>query len=125
MLDADLKAQLKEYLTRLSQPIELIASLDSEAKSTELRQLLEEITALNDQITYKEDADLIERKRSEEHTSELQSRGHLVHRPSFPTRRSSDLYKGIQNVRRRFKSSVKRVPNATVPTHRAYRLVGQ
>lgn len=62
MLDADLKAQLKEYLTRLSQPIELIASLDSEAKSTELRQLLEEITALNDQITYKEDADLIERK---------------------------------------------------------------
>ncbi|HLR82067.1 MAG TPA: alkyl hydroperoxide reductase subunit F [Paenalcaligenes sp.] len=62
MLDADLKAQLKEYLTRLSQPIELIASLDGEAKSTELRQLLEEITALNDQITYKEDADLIERK---------------------------------------------------------------
>ncbi len=62
MLDADLKAQLKEYLTRLSQPIELIASLDGEAKSTELRQLLEEITALNDQITYREDADLIERK---------------------------------------------------------------
>lgn len=62
MLDADLKAQLKEYLTRLSQPIELIASLDGEPKSTELRQLLEEITALNDQITYKEDADLIERK---------------------------------------------------------------
>src|SRR5437870_1021329 len=32
--------------------------------------------------------------RSEEHTSELQSRGHLVCRPvlhSFPTRRSSDL----------------------------------
>src|SRR5690625_546660 len=29
--------------------------------------------------------------RSEEHTSELQSRGHLVDLLSFPTRRSSDL----------------------------------
>src|SRR5690625_307227 len=29
--------------------------------------------------------------RSEEHTSELQSRGHLVYLHSFPTRRSSDL----------------------------------
>src|SRR5690625_4668835 len=29
--------------------------------------------------------------RSEEHTSELQSRGHLVDLHSFPTRRSSDL----------------------------------
>src|SRR5437660_837088 len=29
--------------------------------------------------------------RSEEHTSELQSRGHLVFLHSFPTRRSSDL----------------------------------
>src|SRR5690625_3893601 len=62
MLDADLKAQLKEYLTRLSQPIELIASLDDGAKSAELKELLEEIAALNDQITYKEDATLIERK---------------------------------------------------------------
>src|SRR5690625_5149001 len=30
--------------------------------------------------------------RSEEHTSELQSRGHLVHLYCFPTRRSSDLH---------------------------------
>src|SRR5690625_1638117 len=29
--------------------------------------------------------------RSEEHTSELQSRGQLLHLLSFPTRRSSDL----------------------------------
>src|SRR5690625_3280680 len=33
----------------------------------------------------------LEISRSEEHTSELQSRGHLLPLPSFPTRRSSDL----------------------------------
>lgn len=62
MLDADLKAQLKEYLTRLSQPIQLIASLDDGAKSAELKQLLEDIAALNEKISYQEDASLIERK---------------------------------------------------------------
>ena len=62
MLDADLKAQLKEYLTRLEQPIELIASLDEGEKSVELKKLLEDITALSDKITYREQADLIERK---------------------------------------------------------------
>src|SRR5207253_2456604 len=34
--------------------------------------------------------------RSEEHTSELQSRGHLVYLHSFPTRRSSDLSNRLQ-----------------------------
>lgn len=62
MLDADLKAQLKEYLTRLEQPIELIASLDEGEKSVELKKLLEEIAALNERIAYREEADLIERK---------------------------------------------------------------
>src|SRR5690625_414725 len=62
MLDADLKAQLKEYLTRLEQPIELIASLDEGEKSVELKKLLEDITALSDKITYREQTDLIESK---------------------------------------------------------------
>src|SRR5207253_3200738 len=39
------------------------------------------------------------RNRSEEHTSELQSRGHLVVLPSFPTRRSSDLVQERVGVR--------------------------
>src|SRR5439155_476335 len=43
---------------------------------------------LNDWMDYRR---ALREKRSEEHTSELQSRGHLVHLPSFPTRRSSDL----------------------------------
>src|SRR5690625_2350054 len=39
-----------------------------------------------------------EYERSEEHTSELQSRGHLVYLHSFPTRRSSDLVRNGQDV---------------------------
>lgn len=47
MLDAGLKTQLKAYLENITQPIELIASLDEGAKSEELRELLQEIAALS------------------------------------------------------------------------------
>src|SRR5207253_2661646 len=43
---------------------------------------------------------MTETSRSEEHTSELQSRGHLVDLPSFPTRRSSDLGTMYRTLRR-------------------------
>ena len=52
MLDANLKSQLKGYLERITQPIELIASLDEGAKSREMAELLEEIAALSDKIVY-------------------------------------------------------------------------
>ncbi|MCP1376383.1 alkyl hydroperoxide reductase subunit F [Dyella lutea] len=51
MLDANLSAQLKAYLEKVTQPIEIVESLDGGAKSAELHELLEEITALSDQIT--------------------------------------------------------------------------
>ncbi|GAB2547775.1 alkyl hydroperoxide reductase subunit F [Rhodanobacter koreensis] len=51
MLDANLTAQLKAYLEKVTQPIEIVASLDDSAKSLELNQLLEEITALSDRIS--------------------------------------------------------------------------
>ena len=51
MLDTDLKIQLKIHLEKVTQPIELVASLDDSTKSTELRELLEEIASLSDQIT--------------------------------------------------------------------------
>ncbi|MEI6320040.1 MAG: thioredoxin family protein, partial [Pseudomonadota bacterium] len=51
MLDADLKTQLKAYLERLTQPIELVASLDDRPASQEMRELLEEIASLNDKVT--------------------------------------------------------------------------
>jgi alkyl hydroperoxide reductase subunit F len=51
MLDANLTAQLKAYLEKVTQPIEIVASLDDSAKSAELHELLQEIAALSDQIT--------------------------------------------------------------------------
>ena len=55
MLDANLKAQLKSYLERVTQPIELVASLDDGAKSQELLGLLKDIDALSDKITLRDD----------------------------------------------------------------------
>lgn len=52
MLDANLQAQLKAYLGNVSQPVELVASLDDGAKSTELEELLQTIAGLSDKLTY-------------------------------------------------------------------------
>jgi len=54
MLEATLKTQLQAYLTRLQQPIELIASLDESDASREMRGLLEEISSLSDKISLSE-----------------------------------------------------------------------
>ena len=51
MLDSNIQAQLKAYLERLQHPIELIASLDDRPASTEMRELITEIAALNDKVT--------------------------------------------------------------------------
>jgi alkyl hydroperoxide reductase subunit F len=50
MLDANIASQLKVYLERVTQPIELVASLDDSAKSVELNELLEEIASLSPNI---------------------------------------------------------------------------
>ena len=52
MLDANLQAQLKAYLGNVSQPVELVASLDDGAKSKELEELLQTIAGLSDKLTY-------------------------------------------------------------------------
>ena len=51
MLDANLKQQLKGYLANVTQPVELVMSLDDSAKSVELKLLLEEIASLCDKLT--------------------------------------------------------------------------
>ncbi|MBC3350037.1 MULTISPECIES: alkyl hydroperoxide reductase subunit F [Pseudomonas] len=51
MLDANLKAQLKSYLERVTQPIEIVASLDDGAKSQEMLALLKDVASLCNQIT--------------------------------------------------------------------------
>ena len=40
MLDSNMKAQLKGYLERISQPVEITASLDDSEKSREMLELL-------------------------------------------------------------------------------------
>lgn len=64
MLDANLKAQLKAYLEKVTQPIEIVASLDDGEKSRELQELLQEIVTLSERITLIERTDHAARKPS-------------------------------------------------------------
>ncbi|MCP1496148.1 alkyl hydroperoxide reductase subunit F [Pseudomonas migulae] len=57
MLDASLKAQLKSYLERVTQPIEIVASLDDGAKSQEMLELLKDVASLSTQITLLDNGD--------------------------------------------------------------------
>ncbi|MGV9733265.1 alkyl hydroperoxide reductase subunit F [Rhodococcus aetherivorans] len=52
MLEASLAGQLKSLLERLTLPIELVSSLDDGPKSAELAELLTEIAAMSDKVTY-------------------------------------------------------------------------
>jgi alkyl hydroperoxide reductase subunit F len=69
MLDANLKSQLQAYLTRITQPIELVASLDEQPAAAQMRELLEEVAALSDKIALRLD-------------------GQSARRPSFQVRRA-------------------------------------
>ena len=55
MLDANIKTQLKAYLERLQQPIELVASLDDSSKSQEMHALLQDIASLSDKVAMRSD----------------------------------------------------------------------
>ena len=55
MLDANLKTQLKAYLEKVTQPFEIVASLDDGAKSQEMLGLLQDIAGLSDKITLRTD----------------------------------------------------------------------
>ncbi|HSH56383.1 MAG TPA: alkyl hydroperoxide reductase subunit F [Halomonas sp.] len=57
MLDDNLKTQLKAYLAKVTQPFEIVASLDDGAKSKELHGLLADIVGLTDKITLKLDGE--------------------------------------------------------------------
>ncbi|CAO3378106.1 alkyl hydroperoxide reductase subunit F [Azospirillum argentinense] len=52
MLDSNVKGQLKAYFDKITQPIELAASLDDGAKSQETQALLQDIASLSDKITF-------------------------------------------------------------------------
>ena len=64
MLDDTIKTQLKAYLEKVSQPLEIVAALDDGEKSAEMRQLLDDIVALSDKITLVEASGAAGRKPS-------------------------------------------------------------
>jgi alkyl hydroperoxide reductase subunit F len=64
MLDAPLREQLQTYLQRLTQPVELVASLDDSDASREMQALLQDIVLLSPLLTLKERTDGDERKPS-------------------------------------------------------------
>lgn len=64
MLDPQIKTQLKAYLERVTQPIDIVAHLDDGAKSAEMLALLTDIAALTDRITLTESRGDAERKPS-------------------------------------------------------------
>jgi alkyl hydroperoxide reductase subunit F len=56
MLDANLKQQLQAYLGRMTQPIEIVATLDDGDAAREMRELLEDVAGLSSLITLEERA---------------------------------------------------------------------
>ena len=64
MLDASTKAQLKSYLERATQPVEIVASLDDSKASGELQSLLKDITDSSSLVTVSESRNDNHRKPS-------------------------------------------------------------
>ncbi|NEX61414.1 alkyl hydroperoxide reductase subunit F [Noviherbaspirillum galbum] len=64
MLDANLKNQLKAYLERVTQPIEIVASVNDSDKSREMLSLLQDIASLSSKVSVRESRDDNERKPS-------------------------------------------------------------
>ena len=57
MIDANLKNQLKAYLERMTQPIQIVAALDENPKSREMKALLDDVTGVSSMITLIEETD--------------------------------------------------------------------
>ena len=57
MLDSNLKTQLQAYLQKVTQPIELVASLDDSDVSRDMRSLLDDIVSLSPQTSLKMSTD--------------------------------------------------------------------
>ena len=64
MLDASTKAQLKSYLDRATQPIEIVASLDDSKASDEVLSLLKDVAEASSLVRLSESRDDNHRKPS-------------------------------------------------------------
>jgi alkyl hydroperoxide reductase subunit F len=61
MLNESLQSQLRAYLTKMVQPVELVASLDGSQGAQELRSLLETIASLTDKVSVRLDGEQVRR----------------------------------------------------------------
>ncbi|MGL6071340.1 alkyl hydroperoxide reductase subunit F [Craterilacuibacter sp.] len=57
MLETNIQTQLKAYLEKLQRPIELVASLDDSAKGQEMYTLLQDIAALSDKVSLRDNGE--------------------------------------------------------------------
>lgn len=64
MLDANIKAQLQSYFTKLRRPIVLKAALDGSQDSANIEALLKEVAELSDKISYEVESDASVRRPS-------------------------------------------------------------
>ena len=60
-LDLAIKNQLQEYMTRLVNPIKLVAYVDENSSSNEMIEMLEEVASLSEKITLSKEADASKR----------------------------------------------------------------
>jgi alkyl hydroperoxide reductase subunit F len=60
-LDLAIKNQLQEYMTRLVNPIKLVAYVDENSSSNEMIEMLEEVAFLSEKITLSKEADASKR----------------------------------------------------------------
>lgn len=119
VLDASTTATLKQYLGNLRRPIELVASLDGSAKSTEMQNLVEEIAVLSDKVTARTDG-TADRKpsfaiRADEGRAEAVfaglPMGHeftslilaLLHVGGHPPKEDEDLLEAVRNLEGEFR----------------------
>src|SRR6202020_2386838 len=64
MLDSNLKLQLQGYLERISQPVEIVASLDDSEKSQETLELLNDIESVSSLVRIEPQRDAAQIKPS-------------------------------------------------------------
>ena len=60
-LDITIKNELQDYMTRLVNPIKLLANLDETASSQEMLEMLEEVASLSEKITLNKETDVSKR----------------------------------------------------------------
>jgi alkyl hydroperoxide reductase subunit F len=118
-LDLAIKNQLQEYMTRLVNPIKLVAYVDENSSSNEMIEMLEEVASLSEKITLSKEADVSKRIPSFEINREKEitgitfagiPSGHeftsfvlaLLQASGYPVKIDSEKIEQIKNIKDKF-----------------------